>query len=80
MTIQIHGINGLIEQYAPIDVRYIGTAKGKDIDKLDKRYVFKNLDMDDLKSRSSYLVVEMRNPFFETHVYTDDCIALVKGE
>lgn len=80
MTIQIHGINGLIEQYAPIDVRYIGTAKGKDIDKWDKRYVFKNLDMDDLKSRSSYLVVEMRNPFLETHVYTDDCVALVKGE
>lgn len=77
MTIQIHGSNGLIEQYIPSDVRYIATAKGKDIDKWDMRYVFKNLDMDDLKSRSWYLVVSLRN--YETHVFTDDCIALMKG-
>lgn len=77
MTIQIHSINGLIEQYAPSDVRYIGTEKGKNIDKYDMSNVFKNFDMDELKSRSWYLVVSLRN--YETHVFTDDCIALMKG-
>lgn len=78
MTVQIIGKEGMIAQYAATDVLYIGVEKGKDIDKWDMHTVFGNLDMDDLRARNMYLVVRMRKNSVKV-VYTDDCIAMMKG-
>ena len=81
MTIQIVKEAGMLEQFAGCDVMYIATEKGKDIDKWDMSNVFVDLDMDDLRSKESYLVVALRNTIRgERHIYTKDCIAMVKGE
>lgn len=81
MTIQIKNAEGLIEQFAGCDVMYIASEKGKNIDKWDMSNMFINLDMDDLRNRETYLVIELRNRIhMERHIYTNDCIAVVKGE
>lgn len=76
MTVQVYGTYGLAGQFSPCDVLFVASERGKDIDKWDMNVSFHGLDMDDLRSRSSYLIVELRDG--SKHVYPDDHIVQFK--